>query len=329
MTFLIRAQRFGTWPHHCLWLATRTRTRGNCSCHQPPLHIRIGVCVHISRPSSAVSPAPTQKEFSFVVYNEKGKPHFSLHFTCPQSFLEGMTLEYVHDMTMRSRPLFSSKSFFAGVTLRLKWLLLSLLLLLLSFSSSWWVVEASILGTKRHRTPEQRNVMIINNSGRRIDLFWMDTISELPNKKEGGQGDGDDDDDNGNNDNYPRISQTDQEGIPVGGETSISSYYGHDFEIVELPKQSTGKCLYEECRRGYFQVNLEEDQGMRCRAFSVCVGLFVDNFYMHYCWKERERERERERDGEFVGTINRETYRVNMNKVITFSSSFSYPCLKQ
>jgi hypothetical protein len=108
------------------------------------------------------------------------------------------------------------------------------------------LVSSAVLGKQRHDMPNQRFIMVKNLSGRRVDVFWINTLEprgpdgkyELRSNSENGQG------------------------YPYGGDTALQSYIGHEFEIQEMPAKSSGKCLHEDqCRTGYFKVNDEEDQG--------------------------------------------------------------------
>jgi len=101
-------------------------------------------------------------------------------------------------------------------------------------------VNAAALGMERRETPTQRNVLLINKSGRRVDLFWInrfvDPIQFQSNS------------DNG-------------EGYPYGASQGINSYIGHEFEIREMPSKKTGQCqIPNDCKKGYFQVNDQEGQ---------------------------------------------------------------------
>ena len=102
-------------------------------------------------------------------------------------------------------------------------------------------IEVKAAGTARNRrkngNPQSRSVRVMNKSGVRIDIFWIH-----PHTRE------------------LAPSHTDGEGVMYGGETGISSYIGHEFEVVELPSKKTKKCLEKECRKTYFAVNTKEDQ---------------------------------------------------------------------
>lgn len=102
-------------------------------------------------------------------------------------------------------------------------------------------VSVKAVGTARNRrkngNPQSRSVRVMNKSGVRIDIFWIH-----PNTRE------------------LAPSHTEGDGVMYGGETGISSYIGHEFEVVELPSKKTKKCLQKECRKAYFTVNTKEDQ---------------------------------------------------------------------
>ena len=112
-----------------------------------------------------------------------------------------------------------------------------LMVLLIAFPSS---ANAAALGMERRESPSQRNVVVYNKSGRRIDVFWInrhtDPVSYQSNS-EGGQG------------------------YPYGASQGINSYIGHEFEIREMPSKTTGQCkIPNDCKKGYFQVNDQEGQ---------------------------------------------------------------------
>jgi len=85
--------------------------------------------------------------------------------------------------------------------------------------------------------PTGRDIHIINRSDVKVDIFWVNpTNGELVKSVE--------------------------VGILKGTDTQIQSYIGHEFEIQELPKKTTGKCTGEndECMKGRFVVTSNEDQ---------------------------------------------------------------------
>jgi len=107
----------------------------------------------------------------------------------------------------------------------------ALLLLLLS------APRAALARSKRkHGNPLARSVRVLNESGVKIDLFWIHPETrQLADSHSSG------------------------EGVMYGGETGISSYVGHTFEVQEMPGK-LGKCLHKLCRKAYFTVNQNEEQ---------------------------------------------------------------------
>lgn len=106
----------------------------------------------------------------------------------------------------------------------------------------WLVAFAVILPACRGRirkddNPTGRDIHIINRSEVKVDIFWVN-----PSTQE-------------------RVMSVDT-GILRGTESVINSYIGHEFEVIELPKKTTGKCVGEndECRKGSFVVTSNEDQ---------------------------------------------------------------------
>jgi hypothetical protein len=113
-------------------------------------------------------------------------------------------------------------------------LFLALVLLLLSVS-----VQSAILGRNRSSgSSKQRSFFFRNQSGRRVDVLWVN-VFKTPNDF---------------------VSQNEGEGYPYGGDTSVLSYIGHTFEIREMPSKKTKSCLNEECRKARFTVNDQENQ---------------------------------------------------------------------
>lgn len=101
------------------------------------------------------------------------------------------------------------------------------------------LVESAILGLERRENPNSRHVDVLNQSGRRFDIFWINRrtnpVSYHPNSENG-------------------------EGYPYGATAGIASYVGHEFEIREMPSKKTGTCLFDKCRTSYFQVNDRQKQ---------------------------------------------------------------------
>jgi hypothetical protein len=116
---------------------------------------------------------------------------------------------------------------------------LALLLLFLTLSLPCTTVHGAALGrSKKSSQPHQRSFHFRNQSGRRVDVLWVN-VHKTPNEF---------------------VSQNDGEGYPYGGDTSISSYIGHEFEIREIPSKKTGQCLFDQCRKTRFKVNDQENQ---------------------------------------------------------------------
>jgi len=83
---------------------------------------------------------------------------------------------------------------------------------------------------------QSRNVRIINEAGFKVDIYWINRWK---------------------NDELVKNSE---EGVFHGAETQINSYISHEFEIQEIPNSKTGKCKEEECKKGHFQVNANDEQ---------------------------------------------------------------------
>jgi hypothetical protein len=102
-------------------------------------------------------------------------------------------------------------------------------------------LEVTAVGTTHSRrkngNPQSRSVRVLNKSGVRIDVFWIHP-----------------------NTNELAPSHTSGEGVMYGGESGISSYIGHNFEVQELPNPKSQKCQGKLCRKAYFSVNTNEDQ---------------------------------------------------------------------
>lgn len=135
--------------------------------------------------------------------------------------------------------------------------LLPLLLLLL------WTPAAVLARNKRkHGNPLARSVRVLNESGVKIDLFWIHPETrQLADSHSSG------------------------EGVMYGAETGISSYVGHTFEVQEMPGRF-GECLHKLCRKAYFTVNRNEEQ---CKYLfhpqehrHTSIGLDSLNFCIHH-----------------------------------------------
>ncbi|KAG7359632.1 hypothetical protein IV203_034730 [Nitzschia inconspicua] len=129
-------------------------------------------------------------------------------------------------------------------------------------------VQGAILGRSQKSANEnQRSFHFHNKSGRRVDVLWVN-VHKTPNEF---------------------VSQNGGEGYPFGGDTSVLSYIGHEFEILEMPSKKTKKCLFEECRKARFTVNDQENQEIvindsfkvihkdnRQRAYATASNLFEE-----------------------------------------------------
>lgn len=140
---------------------------------------------------------------------------------------------------MHSSSFISRKHRNAPLRLRLPLLLLStLIVILLSLPVS--TVNAAALGKERRESPNQRKVFLHNQSGRRVDAFWINRADQP---------------------NTFHTNSEDGQGYPFGASQGINSYIGHEFEIREMPSKKTGECqIPGECQTGYFQVNDQEGQ---------------------------------------------------------------------
>lgn len=129
------------------------------------------------------------------------------------------------------------------VMMNLSYNLIFLLALLPSLASS------AILGRQRREFPNQRSIKVMNMGKRRIDIFWMNTQDgSLVTQSEGG------------------------EGYAYGADTSILSYIGHRFKIVEMPGKKSQTCVHDECRFAYFTVQESEGQGKT--FLTTCYHVF-------------------------------------------------------
>ena len=105
-------------------------------------------------------------------------------------------------------------------------------------------VKSAALGKDRKEHPTSRSFYVHNESGRRFDVLWIDTIHQPPPGQPNA-----------------RVSNNGGEGYPYGGEVRINSFIGHEFDVVEMPSKKTNKCKYDKCRVVSFEVTAEEDQG--------------------------------------------------------------------
>lgn len=123
----------------------------------------------------------------------------------------------------------------------------------LSFSCLFHA-SAHIFGQSgRHENPSQRSVTVQNESGRKVDIFWVNNLK-------------------------PRVPETfvsqseEDDGYSYGADAGIISYVGHTFEIRELPGKISGRCVEETCWKGRFVVNNEEDQSKQ----PAKIGRFLE-----------------------------------------------------
>ena len=60
--------------------------------------------------------------------------------------------------------------------------------------------------------------------------------------------------------------------IMNGGDFSLNSYVGHEFEVREMPSSRTGLCVSEDqtCRNGFFVVSENEEQS-ECDVVLCCL----------------------------------------------------------
>ena len=89
--------------------------------------------------------------------------------------------------------------------------------------------------------PQSRDIRIINEAGFKVDIFW---INRWKNDE---------------------LVLNSEEGIFHGAESQINSYVTHEFEVQEVPNKKLGKCKGPDgtCRKGYFQVNDNDEQCKR------------------------------------------------------------------
>ena len=90
---------------------------------------------------------------------------------------------------------------------------------------------------RKDGNPQSRGIKILNRSGVKFDCYWVHPHTRKLSD-----------------------SQTEEDGVVHGAETSISSYIGHEFECIELPRKSTGQCVNQPCLTTTFAVTSHEDQ---------------------------------------------------------------------
>ena len=110
-----------------------------------------------------------------------------------------------------------------------------------------FVDAGAILGQKRRDkdNPSSRGISFANESGRKCDVFWVNTFKKpeayVPQYVEDGV----------------------TVGLPYGADKSISSYIGHTFEIREVPSKKgpgKGRCAFSECRKVRYTITDRRDQ---------------------------------------------------------------------
>jgi hypothetical protein len=86
--------------------------------------------------------------------------------------------------------------------------------------------------------PQARDIRIINEAGFKVEIFW---INRWKNDE---------------------LVLNSEDGIFHGAESNINSYITHEFEVHEVPNKKLGKCKgpNNTCRKGYFQVNENDEQ---------------------------------------------------------------------
>lgn len=99
-------------------------------------------------------------------------------------------------------------------------------------------VDATILGEKRTDSdhPSARSLGIRNESGRKVDMVWVNKF-KTPEEY---------------------VPQFVEDGVIVGcaygASKSVSSFTGHEFEIREVPSKKTERCVFQECRKVRYTV---------------------------------------------------------------------------
>jgi hypothetical protein len=90
--------------------------------------------------------------------------------------------------------------------------------------------------------PQARDIRIINEAGFKVEIFW---INRWKNDE---------------------LVLNSEDGIFHGAESNINSYITHEFEVHEVPNKKLGKCKGPDdtCRKGYFQVNENDEQ---CKTY--------------------------------------------------------------
>lgn len=106
-----------------------------------------------------------------------------------------------------------------------------------------FVNGGAILGEQREGLSSQsRGVIIENSSGRKVDMFWVNTFV-TPEQFVA-----------------QFIDDGEMIGLAYGADKAISSYVSHVFELRELPSKKTKRCVYANCRIVRFKVSKNMDQ---------------------------------------------------------------------
>lgn len=90
---------------------------------------------------------------------------------------------------------------------------------------------------RKDGNPTARDIQIINQSDVKVDVFWVNPQSQ-------------------------ELVKSVDTGILKGTDSQINSYIGHEFEIQEVARKTTGACRGEnnECRKVRFVVTSNDDQ---------------------------------------------------------------------
>jgi len=118
------------------------------------------------------------------------------------------------------------------------------------------VDAGAILGVQRrdNENPASRGLLLINQSGRKVNMYWVNTF-KTPEQF---------------------VPQFVDDGVLVGcaygADKSISSYIGHQFEIREEPSKKTGHCVFSTCRKVRIKVSDRYDQRVTLnKDFTVSI----------------------------------------------------------
>lgn len=112
--------------------------------------------------------------------------------------------------------------------------------LILGTSWYWNSIFFSISALSSSASPDSRTIEIMNESGKRVDLYWISLGSD------------------------DLVLQSDKP-IINGASFVLNSFVTHAFEVRELPGKRTGECgdagsSDRTCQIGYFVVNENDDQ---------------------------------------------------------------------